>query len=311
MSEGTEPPGASGASRDRDSRGWRLPAVTGAKSPGSSDFAARIVRAVLDARQPQPPPFIGVWRRAGSTNETAKKVALDAGGALAAGSVFIAESQTDGKGRYGRTWISPPGGLYLSVLVALADSTRRRGDQLRLLPIAAGVALASAVRRTAGAPAVIRWPNDLDCEGRKIAGVLAETGFLRDHPEVAVVGFGVNLGPVALPAAGSDDSRPPGWLPKGVSRVRLARALLASFLEAESLLRDDPAELRARWESLSPTASARRCEVALDDRTRITGRTDGLDPGGGLRVRLEGGATQVIHASEAIRIHHPAAPDRK
>lgn len=294
--EETEPPGAS-------------PAFAGAEPAASSGFAARLVAAVLDASRLEPPPLIGVWPLVASTNDTAKEAALDAGD-RAAGSVFVAESQSAGKGRYGRTWISPPGGLYLSVLVGLPGSTRERADQLRLLPIAAAAALAAAVRQAAEAPAVIRWPNDLDCHGRKVAGVLAETGFLRDHPEVAAVGFGVNLGPVALSAAGSRRPRPPGWLPGGVGRVRLARALLASFREARALLRDAPAELRARWESFSPTASGCRCEVTLGDRTRIAGRTDGLDSGGGLRVRLDGGATEVVHAAETIRIHHAAATDR-
>ena len=67
--------------------------------------------AVLDAARARPAPFIGIWGRVPSTNEVAKAIALDAGAVPLAGSVLIAETQTEGKGRFGRTWISPPGGL--------------------------------------------------------------------------------------------------------------------------------------------------------------------------------------------------------
>ena len=158
--------------------------------------------AVLDATRARPAPFIGIWGRVPSTNEVAKAIALDAGAVRLAGSVLIAETQTEGKGRFGRTWVSPPGGLYLSVLVEPpAGPGEPAADPLTLLPLAAGVAVAQAVRRAAGIPAELRWPNDLDWKGRKVAGVLAEVGFRRESPRLAVVGFGVNLTPVSLPAA--------------------------------------------------------------------------------------------------------------
>lgn len=250
------------------------------------DFPARVTAALRKVSPP--PPLVAVWRRTTSTNEAAKAAAGDGAGERAAGSVFLAESQTAGRGRYGRAWVSPPGGLYLSLVVA--------GGATTLLPIAAGLAVALAVRRAAGAPAVIRWPNDLDLAGRKVAGVLAETGFLRERPELAVVGFGVNLGPV-------EASPSPGWLPVGASRVELASALVAAFRETSAL---DPARLRERWEALSPTARGCRCEVSFADRDGVVGSTDGLAPGGGLRVRLEDGTGTVIHVSDAIRIRHEA-----
>ena len=269
--------------------------------------------AVLDATRARPAPFIGIWRRVRSTNEVAKEVALDAGAACLAGSVVIAETQTEGKGRFGRTWVSPPGGLYLSVLVEPpAGSGAPPADPLALLPLAAGVAVARAVRRVAGVPAELRWPNDLDWEDRKVAGVLAEVGFRRESPRLAVVGFGVNLTPVSLSDAVAADAsgpalppgaRPPGWLPEGVERTGLARALVTSLHGALALLRDDPASLRAGWESLSPTARGYACEVRLRAGRSVCGTTDGLDAGGGLRVRT-GGGIRVVTESDAVRILH-------
>lgn len=278
-------------------------------------------RAILDASGSRPAPFIGVWGSVPSTNEIAKAVALDAGAVRGAGSVVIAESQTRGKGRFGRTWVSPPGGLYLSVLVEPpAGPDEPLPDPLTLLPLAAGVAAARAVRQVAGVPAALRWPNDLDWEGRKIAGVLAEVGFQRECPRLAVVGIGVNLTPVPLPDAGTPEtpgsapppgSPPPGWLPEGVDRIELARALVSSLNGALDLLRKDPASLRSVWEALSPTARDCPCDVRLRGAAPLLGRTDGLDAGGGLRVRLDGGGVRVVTESEAVRIRHSHQPPRR
>ena len=277
--------------------------------------------AFLDASRTRPAPFIGIWGRVASTNEVAKAIALDAGAGRSAGSVVIAEAQTQGKGRFGRSWVSPPGGLYLSVLVEPpAASGEPPADPLTLLPLAAGVAVARAVRRVAGVPAELRWPNDLDWDGRKVAGVLAEVGFRRDSPRLAVVGFGVNLTPVSLPetvtadASGSPSAtgaRAPGWLPEGVDRVGLARALVTSLHGALDLLREDPALLRTGWESLSPTARGCPCDVRLRAAAPVRGTTDGLGAEGGLRVRGGGGGIRVVTESDAVRIVHASGRPRR
>ena len=271
-------------------------------------------RAILDAGGSRPAPFLGIWGSVPSTNEVAKAIALDAGAVRSAGSVVIAAMQTQGKGRFGRTWFSPPGGLYLSVLV------EPPADALTLLPLAAGVAVAQAVRRVAGVPADLRWPNDLDWKDRKVAGVLAEVGFRKDAPRLAVVGFGVNLTPVSLPEAVTADAagalsppgaRPPGWLPEGVDRIALAGALVASLHGVLDLVREDPASLRAGWESLSPTARGCRCDVRLRAAAPMLGTTDGLDAGGGLRVRADGAGTRVVTESDAVRILHASQRPRR
>ena len=296
-----------------------------ASATRSSEFREVVLTAIRDALLPRPPPLVAVWRSAASTNELAKTAASDYEAAdfelaRVSGSVFLAEEQTAGKGRYGRTWTSPPGGLYLSLLVAPPGaSARERVQALPLLPIVAGVAVAEAVRSTACAPATIRWPNDLDLGGGKIAGVLAETGFLRTRPDLAVVGFGINHEPVSLPVAGSGDDpplRPAGRLPARVDRARLAGALVAAFRELVSLWDRDPAMLRSRWESMSPMARGCRCRVRLHDGAWISGRTDGLDSGGGLRVRTDSGGLRVVCMSEALRVDHrqesaPTASDRR
>jgi len=183
--------------------------------------------AVFDATRLWPAPFTGIWSSVPSTNEVAKKVALDAGAVRLAGSVVIAETQTEGKGRFGRTWVSPPGGLYLSVLVEPpAGPGEPLADPLTMLPLAAGVAVAQAVRRVAGVPAELRWPNDLDWEGRKVAGVLAEVG------------------------GGA-------WQPQRDARPWVRFALTAHYRQARTLLRRAD-EAERRWDMLERETRRRR-----------------------------------------------------
>ena len=275
-------------------------------SDATRDMGARLVESVRRASGSPPAPLVGFWPAAGSTNDLARAAARDWDGLPAAGSVFVAGRQTAGRGRHGRRWFSPLGGLYLSVLAGRAGRVSRWAPEgFALLPLAAGVALATAVRQASGARAVIRWPNDVDVGGRKIGGVLAETGFRRRGPDLAVVGFGINCCPLELPERRREPPvRPPGWIPGTVDRAGLAAALVAAFHRSWALAQRSPADLAAQWESLSPSASGRVCRVRLTDGSEIAGRTDGLGQAGGLRVALDGGGRRVVFASEAIRIGH-------
>src|ERR1700716_521081 len=108
----------------------------------------------------------------GSTNDAAS--ALAERGA-AEGTVVIADAQTAGRGRRGRTWFSPPGsGLYVSVVLTPARA-RTDGDRATtLITLAAGVALAEGVEAATGLRVDLKWPNDLYVTRRKLAGILAE-----------------------------------------------------------------------------------------------------------------------------------------
>ena len=328
----------------------------GLSLPGSLPGRA-VADAIRAAVAPAAVPFVGVFDRVGSTNDLLRAVAADGTAGVLAGpaaeaaggppalppvaAAAFASEQTAGRGRFGRRWVSPPGGFYLSLLVAAPPAAG-----LSLLPIAAGLAAAEAVERAAGLCVELRWPNDLDWNGGKLAGVLAETGFspgpgparlLRKSPsrtgdppsdsapdsapepapdlapdltpDLAVVGFGVNLAPVELdPRAGEPPPRkPPAHLPKAADPARLAGALIASFRRAFGLAAADPAALAARWEERSPTARGVRCRVRRRGGGSAEGWTDGLARDGGIRVRLADGGAAVIHASDAISFVHAAA----
>lgn len=137
-----------------------------------------------------------VWHaQTGSTNADA--AALAEAGALE-GCVVLADHQTAGRGRLGRSWSSPPGtGIYASVLF------RPTPQVARMLTIAAGVAVAEAIENVAGIVPVLKWPNDVYLgggpqSGRKVAGILAEAGVSGGETWV-VVGLGINVLPGSLP----------------------------------------------------------------------------------------------------------------
>lgn len=111
----------------------------------------------------------------GSTNERARALA-DEGAAH--GTLVTADEQTSGRGRQGRAWVTPPG-----VAVAASFVLREFDD---LLPLRAGLAVADVV----GKDALVKWPNDVWLEGRKVAGILAES---KSDPRWAVLGIGINV----------------------------------------------------------------------------------------------------------------------
>lgn len=131
----------------------------------------------------------GLWRAievtalTGSTN--ADLLAQAAAGAPQ-GTVLVAEVQTAGRGRMGRTWLSPPGAALMFSCLLRPESVPppRRG----WIPLLAGVAVASAVAAVAGLDARLKWPNDVLVGDRKLAGILAE-----QSSDVIVVGAGINV----------------------------------------------------------------------------------------------------------------------
>lgn len=138
------------------------------------------------------PPFFRTIRLplVGSTSDEAKRLA-----ALGAeeGTLVWADAQTNGHGRLGRTWISPPGNLYFSLLLRPAG----RVSEAMQLTFAAAVALAEAVAASlppAAARVGCKWPNDVLIGGRKVSGILLESQAAADGGiELLVVGIGVNV----------------------------------------------------------------------------------------------------------------------
>jgi BirA family transcriptional regulator, biotin operon repressor / biotin---[acetyl-CoA-carboxylase] ligase len=159
-----------------------------------------------------------------STNNVARDMA---GLGAAEGTVVVAEEQTAGRGTKGRSWHSPRGkGLYVSLIVRPAP------EEMPLIPLAAGLAARDAVERSSGLRVLLRWPNDIVWEGKKLGGVLCEGGFLGNRPEYAILGVGLNIdqGPRDFP----DDIREQAVSIRMTARKpakikRVLKHLLAAF----------------------------------------------------------------------------------
>jgi BirA family biotin operon repressor/biotin-[acetyl-CoA-carboxylase] ligase len=242
----------------------------------------------------------------GSTNDVAGRLA--AGGARE-GTTVAAEAQTAGRGRLGRTWFSPQGaGLYVSIVIRPDARAGRADDGLpaaapglpAMLTLAAGVALAEAIRETTGLEAEVKWPNDLVFGRRKLAGILAEASAQGAALEYVVLGFGVNIRPVAYPPdvvarATSIEAE----LGRPIDRGLLfARALERMAACRGALRRGDIGGVLDRWRQLSPSAAGARVEWRAPGGA-VAGRTAGLDRDGALLVERDGRVERIV-AGEVI-----------
>ena len=199
------------------------------------------------------------------------------------GSVWFTDEQTAGRGRGGHRWISTARqGLYASVLLRPDFPVER----LPLLPLAAGLAAAEAIRAVCGLAVDLRWPNDLLLGPRKTGGILVESKIDSGVVAFAVVGIGINVhqrefgAGLATPATSLDME-----MGRKVSRQDLLVALLKSLEHEAVWLADEAtaATLRTRIEQASTWVRGRL--VDAHGPQACTGMTEGLDLNGFLRVR--------------------------
>lgn len=243
----------------------------------------------------------------GSTNDVAARLA-EAG--ASEGTTVVAEEQTAGRGRSGRAWFSAPGaGLYVSVIVRPEKGPGPFSEPAKkgpgpyspgVLTLAAGVALATAVREATGLQADIKWPNDLLCGRRKLAGILAEASAKGAALDAIVVGFGINIREVAYPPELADRATSiEAELGRPVDRgLVLARALARLSEVRESLRRGDSAAVLDQWRHHSP-ASVGRVVWWKGPEGERRGTTAGLDADGALLVDT-GGVRERIIAGEVF-----------
>ena len=104
------------------------------------------------------------------------------------GTLIIAEKQTNGKGRLGRKWISPKGGIWFSIIL------RPKFDisVITLFPLASALALANAIEKTLNIKSEVKWPNDITINGKKVAGMLVDASIESNKIENIILGVGIN-----------------------------------------------------------------------------------------------------------------------
>ena len=223
----------------------------------------------------------------GSTNDVAARLAA---GSQSEGAIVIAEQQTAGRGRRGHSWYSPPGsGLYVSMVMAPGRAASEARRATTLLTLAAGVALAEAVERVTALSPDVKWPNDLLVARRKLAGILAEavTGTAASRHDPVVLGYGINVGPMAYPPelAGRATSLETE-LGRSVDRAALCAETIASMAERYGdLLAGRFDAILDAWRSRAPASRGARVSWTTTSGDQ-TGVTEGIDDHGALLVRV-------------------------
>ena len=233
---------------------------------------------------------IQVFQETTSTSDIVEKLARDG---VKEGVVVFAESQTAGRGRLGRKWLSPARkGLWFSVLLRPplrpVDATQ--------LTVAAATALARAVQAQTRLAPEIKWPNDLLLRGRKAAGILTEMSAEVDRVKHVIIGVGLDVNQTAsdFPA----DVRKLATSLKlecgrAVHRAELAAAILQELdRDYARICRGEFAALADEWESRCTTIG-RNVTIRAGE-SRVQGRAESLDEAGALLVRTEHGRIERI-----------------
>jgi BirA family biotin operon repressor/biotin-[acetyl-CoA-carboxylase] ligase len=212
----------------------------------------------------------------GSTNDDAAALGTE-------GAVVVAEEQTAGRGRRGRTWFSPPGsGLYVSVVLMPRSATLEPDRATAVLTLAAGVAVAEGIEAATGLRASLKWPNDVYASRRKLAGILAEA----DMPAVTL-GYGINIGPMAYPPELADRATSlETELGRAVDRAAVFAETLAALARRYGELRDGGIDaILDAWRARSP--GHRGASVSwMTPAGELSGRTAGIDDQGALLVNV-------------------------
>lgn len=201
------------------------------------------------------------------------------------GDWLVALAQQAGKGRQGRQWLSVKGNFTGSTLVAL----RPDDPPPQTLSLAAGLAAIEAVDGAIGArPLMLKWPNDLMLEGKKLGGILLE----RSGDRVAV-GVGINL--AASPRL---DGRDAANLGGAITPEAFAPLIAGSFARLLELWRsaERPALVRA-WQERAHRPGTRLTVHVGKDET-LSGRFAGLEMDGALRLMLDDGTIEAVRAGD-------------
>lgn len=250
----------------------------------ADDLLARLGKTKIVGRD------IRVFEETSSTNDVVEKLARDG---VREGAVVFAESQTKGRGRLGRKWISPGRkGLWFSVLLR----PDLRPQETTQLTVASATALRRAIESETGLKPEIKWPNDILVGGKKVAGILTELSAELDRVKHVILGIGVDVN--------LDAAEFPAELKKTATSLSIERGEIVSRAElAVTVLREldeDYARICGRkfaavadeWEENCMTIG-KEVTVQIGSR-KVRGRAESLDDAGALLLRTEHGRLEPI-----------------
>ncbi len=269
------------------SRGYRLVAVP-------DRLRALELRPLLNTHDVG--QVLHCFEEVGSTNDEAKALA---DGDAGHGEVVVAERQTEGRGRRGRTWISPPRrNVAFSVILRPEELPPTRAPELTLV---AAVAVCDALRHS-GVDAGIKWPNDVLVGGRKIAGILTEMSAEADRVHWVVVGVGVNVNARLEDFPEELQGEATSLLLEREQPAPRALFLAACLTELEGWYdrhaEEGFAPIRQAWRDRSVTLG--REVVVRTDGQDVTGLAEDIDESGALLVRTGAGLVRITSGDVAL-----------
>jgi len=233
--------------------------------------------------------------RAVSTNDLAHQFAL---AGASEGTLVLAEEQSSGRGRLGRTWASERfSGIYASLILRPEIEPR----EAPILNLAAAVAVSKGIRDVVRLETDIKWPNDVLVNGHKCCGILTEMSTELDKIQFVIAGIGINVNQMKFPPELENKASSLFLETKRViSRIEVLVSVLKRFedLYAE-FLRKGRSVVLEQWIQRSSYASGKKVIVESGSR-RISGITVGLGDDGTLQVKTENGQIETVMSGDLV-----------
>lgn len=244
------------------------------------------------------------FREVTSTNDIGKDLANEG---VNEGMIIFSETQMEGRGRLGREWVSPEGGLWFSVILRPKVHARHAAK----LSLLASVAVAKTILRLYDAKTDVKWPNDVLLDGKKVCGILTETEIKGQRIDFAVLGIGVNADfeVQALPA----NLRPltitlRHQLKREVQREVLLSELLKDIESHYNMFEKQKFDgILEDWRRL---ASFLGSDIRIQtDGEMVNGLAVDVNDDGALSIRLEDGTVQNITSGSIVAISSERHPE--
>lgn len=277
--------------------GYRVEAIT---SMGYKLISAPALLLPLEIKNGLKTEFMGqnlYWEyEVVSTNTLALQLAEKG---APEGTVVISESQKQGRGRMGRTWVSQPEiGIYLS-LILRPNFVPMKAPQITFM---SAIAMVEALEQALGIHATIKWPNDVMINGKKVAGILTELKAEMECVHYVIVGIGINVNQTKFPRAFRDKVTSVCLeVKEKVSRVKIVQTLLQCLERWYGITLEDRGERTfERWRELSGTLG-NRVEVNLGNEI-VKGLATRLGPDGSLYLEPEAGVEKQILAGDVTMV---------
>lgn len=215
------------------------------------------------------------------------------------GAVIVSEKQTGGKGRTGRKWISPKGGIWFSVILY----PRFDISMTTLFPIGAALALSIALEKTLKISPELKWPNDVTIKGKKLAGLLVDASFESNRVENLVLGIGINFNVDAKQIEKKLKNTPNFYgvaslseQKKKVKPVELVQSFLAELEKIFQMLNSrETKKIISEWTRRSSTIGM-NVEIDTSD-GKVKGKAIKIDDDGALII-VKGNSTERIVAGD-------------